>query len=119
MGKHWSPWKSVDENYIKMHDHEDDKITNTIFQFYFSGESEFLKSHGQKNLDANLNRQHMNPTSNGRPYFASIGKTYRIRNGYTVTLECSIENIGKVLLTKILKKLKENLHSISNFCLRI
>jgi len=62
------------------------------------GESEFLKSHGQKNLDANLNRQHMNPTSNGRPYFASIGKTYRIRNGYTVTLECSIENIGSSVI---------------------
>ena len=61
----------------------------------FPGESEILKFHGQKNLDANLNRQHMNPASNGRPYFQSIGKTYRIRNGYTVTLECSIENLGK------------------------
>ena len=61
----------------------------------FPGESEILKFHGQKNLDANLNRQHMNPASNGRPYFSSVGKTYRIRNGYTVTLECSIENLGE------------------------
>ena len=79
-------------NYLKMI-----RLLIQIF-IYFSGESEFLKSHGQKNFDANLNRQHMNPTSNGRPYFASIGKTYRIRNGYTVTLECSIENIGKIIL---------------------
>ena len=64
----------------------------------FPGESEILKFHGQKNLDANLNRQHMNPASNGRPYFQSIGKTYRIRNGYTVTLECSIENLGKQIV---------------------
>ena len=66
-----------------------------LFSFLFPGESEILKFHGQKNLDANLNRQHMNPASNGRPYFSSVGKTYRIRNGYTVTLECSIENLGK------------------------
>ena len=32
----WSPWKSVDGNYNKMHiNNKDDKITNTIFHFIF------------------------------------------------------------------------------------
>ena len=56
-----------------------------ILLFVFAGESELLKYSGQ-----DLNRQHL-----GRPYFRSLGKTYRIRNGYTVTLVCSIENLGK------------------------
>ena len=56
-----------------------------ILPFVFAGESELLKYSGQ-----DLNRQHL-----GRPYFRSLGKTYRIRNGYTVTLVCSIENLGK------------------------
>ena len=75
------------------------------YVFLLPGESEILKFQGQKNLDSNLNRQHMNPTSNGRPYFQSIGKTYRIRNGYTVTLECSIENLGKNMLSPVLKQM--------------
>ena len=35
LGEYWSPWKSVDENYIKIHNHRDDNIINTIFQFIF------------------------------------------------------------------------------------
>ena len=31
----WSPWKSVDGNYNKMHNNKDDKITNTIYNFIF------------------------------------------------------------------------------------
>ena len=58
----------------------------------FSGESEILKFQGS-GLDSDSNRQHL--SSARRPYFKSSGKTYRIRNGYTVTLECFIENIGK------------------------
>ena len=64
-----------------------DKICMKIESYFsfVSGESELLKYSGQ-----DLNRQHL-----GRPYFRSLGKTYRIRNGYTVTLVCSIENLGK------------------------
>ena len=65
-----------------------------FFSFFFSGESEILKFREQ-NLDSSsdLNRQHL---GSRRPYFRSTGKTYRIRNGYTVTLECSIENLGEL-----------------------
>ena len=61
------------------------KLNFKNLSFVFAGESELLKYSGQ-----DLNRQHL-----GRPYFRSLGKTYRIRNGYTVTLVCSIENLGK------------------------
>ena len=61
------------------------KLNQKFYSLFFAGESELLKYSGQ-----DLNRQHL-----GRPYFRSLGKTYRIRNGYTVTLVCSIENLGK------------------------
>ena len=65
-----------------------DKICMKIESYFsfVSGESELLKYSGQ-----DLNRQHL-----GRPYFRSLGKTYRIRNEYTVTLAYWIENLGKI-----------------------
>jgi len=52
------------------------------------GESEILKFQGKSD-----DLKHL-----GRPYFRSNGKTYRIRNGYTVTLVCSIENLGSSVI---------------------
>ena len=61
-----------------------------------SGESELLKFHGGTGgQSSDSNRQHMSSGPQNRPFFRTVGKTYRIRNGYTVTLECSIENLGK------------------------
>ena len=60
--------------------------SNLLISFPVLGESEILKFQGKSD-----DLKHL-----GRPYFRSNGKTYRIRNGYTVTLVCSIENLGKL-----------------------
>lgn len=82
------------------------------FFFFFAGESEILKFQGRSSATGDLNRQHLRNggggTSSRRPYFRSMGKTYRIRNGYTVTLECSIENLGTLLQCFLLSSSEHN-----------
>jgi hypothetical protein len=60
------------------------------------GESEILKFHGKQSQNPDdLNRKHL---AVGRPYFRSTGKTYRVRNGNTVTMVCNIENLGSSVI---------------------